>query len=358
MKPIEGRTACSTDSRALLQQNSSKKQFGVPSVAQPLLGEMNNNITTIIQEQEPNTVAPFANCIVCGDAIMAMKALPANCLDLIITSPPYFLCREYSTEELGRENHPADYVDDLYQVTKAMHRVLSPTGSLYLNIGDVFYGTKGFHRNQGKWSRATARHYESHQVTPPFGRGPIPDRWLQFKQLLGLPERLMIRMQDYGWILRGKIIWEKPNAQPVEAQDRRRPCWEYIFHFTKSPTAYYFDLETAKQLGVDRDIIRVNIQPFKNHPASFPEKLIEPLIRTTSKPGDIVGDMFFGSGTVGTVSKRLGRRYWGAELNPEYVRQAQERIDAVASPASPLGQAELPTDLATPAQFIVSESGN
>ena len=271
----------------------------------------------------------FASRIVCGDAITAMKSLPADCLNLIITSPAYFGCRQYGSEELGREEHPADYVDNLFQVTKAMHRVLSSAGSLYLNIGDVYYGTKGFHRNKGEWTRATARHYINHNIIPPYGRGPMPDRWLQYKQLLGVPERLMCRMQDYGWFLRNKIIWEKPNAQPVHADDRRYPCWEYIFHFTKSPKGYFFDLKLAKTLGVDRDVFRVNIQPFKNHPASFPEKLIEPLVLTSSQPGDVVGDMFFGSGTVGAVCKRLDRRYWGVELNPDYARQAQERIDAV-----------------------------
>ena len=156
----------------------------------------------------------------------------------------------------------------------------------------------------------------------------MPDRWLQYKQLLGLPERLMLKMQGYGWILRNKIVWEKPNAMPVFANDRRSPCWEYIYHFTKSAKGYYFDLPLAKELGVDRDVIRVNIQPFENHPASFPEKLIEPLILTTSRPDDVVGDMFLGSGTVAAVGKRLGRRYWGADLNPDYIKDAQRRIDA------------------------------
>jgi site-specific DNA-methyltransferase (adenine-specific) len=94
----------------------------------------------------------FANRIVCKDAITAMQSLPDGCLDLEVTSPPYFGCRKYGTETLGREEHPDDYIDDLFQITKAMYRVLSPTGSLYLNIGDVYYGTKGFHRNKGTWT--------------------------------------------------------------------------------------------------------------------------------------------------------------------------------------------------------------
>jgi len=140
-----------------------------------------------------------------------------------------------------------------------------------------------------------------------------------------LPERVAMGMQEQGWILRNKIIWEKPNPVPSYSPDRRYPVYEHIFHFVKS-RKYYFDLNMAKHLNNHRDILRCGIEPFREHQASYPESLIKPLILTTSKENDIVLDPFIGSGTTAITCIMLNRNYIGFEINEKFCNLAEKRI--------------------------------
>lgn len=259
------------------------------------------------------------NKIINGDSVEVLKQLPENSINLIITSPPYFGCRSYGNETVGREENPLDYIDKLLRFTVELKRVLAEDGSFYLNIGDVYYGTKGFSRNQGKYKRRTDKHYEEHKIAKPDGK------YLQYKQLLLLPSRLAIKMQDDGWLLRNDLIWAKDNPIPAYSPDRRLPVYEHIFHFVKSEK-YYFNYDKAKELDHHRDVISCGIEPYKKHEASFPEKLVYPLIVTTSRENDIVLDPFAGSGTVPYVAKKMKRRYIGIEINSEYCNIANERL--------------------------------
>ena len=209
---------------------------------------------------------------------------------------------------------------NLLKFTEALKRVLHPNGSFYLNIGDVYFGSKGFIRNKGSYARKTDHHYREHKIVKPDGR------YLQHKQTLMLPERIAIGMQEQGWLLRNKIIWEKPNPVPSHSPDRRYPVYEHIFHFVKS-RKYYFDLAEAKKHAHHRDVIRSGIEPFKNnHQASYPLSLINPLILTTSKPNDIVLDPFIGSGTTAVAAASHARRYIGFELNAAFCHISRKRL--------------------------------
>jgi site-specific DNA-methyltransferase (cytosine-N4-specific) len=259
--------------------------------------------------------------IINNSAIEASKELDNESVDLIVTSPPYFGCRDYGGDSsdipLGREEHPKDYVNNIVENIHAYHRVLKPTGSLYLNIGDVYFGTKGFSRNTGKYVRKTDHHYQNHKIAKQDGL------YLQHKQLLMLPARVCIELQELGWILRNNLVWEKPNPIPSFSKDRRLPVFESIFHFVKSKK-YYFNYSLSKELGNHRDVIKCGIESFKEHQATFPAKLVEPLVLTTSKKGDTVLDMFSGSGTVGRVSLENERNYIGVEINPKSVKESIE----------------------------------
>jgi site-specific DNA-methyltransferase (cytosine-N4-specific) len=275
-------------------------------------------------DPKPKDAPPddFVNMLFHEDCAETMARMPAGCVDLVITSPPYFGCRHYGGETLGREEHPAEYVADVVAITEMVRRVLAPTGSFYLNVGDVYFGTKGFSRNKGKYRRKTDLHYQDHHVVKPTGN------WLQNKQLLLLPSRIAVEMQNNGWLLRNRIIWEKKNPLPAFAQDRRLPCHEEIFHFVKS-RRYSFDYAVAKRIGSHRDVFRSIVRPFRDHPASFGEDVVEPLVLTSSQPGDFVYDPFIGSGTTAVVAKRHGRRFAGSDTNEHYVESAQRRIMAV-----------------------------
>ena len=261
----------------------------------------------------------WINKIICGDSLELITQLPENFVNLIITSPPYFGCRVYGDETLGRESHPLDYVKHLLQFMDELRRVLHPQGSFYLNIGDIYFGSKGFIRNKGRYARKTDQHYKEHKIVRPDGR------YLQHKQLLMLPERVAMGMQEQGWLLRNKIIWEKSNPIPSYSKDRRYPVYEHFFHFVKSPK-YHFDLETAQKYNHHRDVIKNGIEPFRDHQASYPLSLIKPFVLTTSKENDIVLDPFVGSGTTATAAVETGRRYIGFELNKKFCQQSEERV--------------------------------
>ena len=261
----------------------------------------------------------FINNVLLGDALEIMKEIPDNAINLIITSPPYWNARLYGNETIGREENPLDYVRDFLPFALEIKRILHSEGSFYLNLGDYYFGTKGFIRNKGSYARKTDIHYQEHKIVKPDGKV------LQYKQRLLIPERIAIGMQEQGWILRNNIIWEKPNAVPSRSPDRRYPVHESIFHFVKS-RKYFFDLKIAKELNHHRDVIRCKVEPYKIHPASFPEKLIEPLILTTSKTNDLVFDPFVGSGTTLVVAKKCGRDYLGIDINPYFVDLSYKRL--------------------------------
>jgi len=261
----------------------------------------------------------ITNKVIEGNSLEVLKTFPDECISLIITSPPYFGCRVYGDETVGREENPLDYLQSLFEFTVELKRVLKKDGSFYLNMGDVYFGDKGFSRNRGKYRRKTDKHYKEQKIVKSDGK------YLQHKQLLLLPPRLAIMMQEDGWIVRNQNLWEKPNPIPSFSKDRRMPVYEYFYHFVKSQK-YYFDYEMAKKLNHHRDIIKCGIEPFGEHQATFPEKLISPFIETTSRKGDLVLDPFGGSGTVGVVSQRKKRKYVLIELNPEFCEIARKRI--------------------------------
>jgi site-specific DNA-methyltransferase (cytosine-N4-specific) len=263
----------------------------------------------------------FVNKLFHENCHETMSRMPDGCVDLVITSPPYFGCRHYGGETLGREQHPAEYVSHVVAVGEMVRRVLSPSGSFYLNLGDVYFGTKGFSRNSGRRRRKTDHHYQQHKVVKPTGG------WLQHKQLLMLPSRIAAAMQDSGWMLRNHIIWVKANPLPAFASDRRLPCYEDVFHFVTRPN-YYFDYETAKRIGSHRDFFRTNVRKFGEHPASFSEDVVRQFVLTSSRPGDLVYDPFLGSGTTAVVASRLGRCFVGSETNERYCELARQNVSA------------------------------
>jgi len=264
----------------------------------------------------------FENKIVCGDSSTIIRKIPDESVDLVITSPPYFGCREYGDdfEGLGREADPRNYVKNVVDIIHRLMPVLKKSGSLYLNVGDVYFGTKGFSRNTGKWSRKTDSQYKSHKIV-------VQDKaYLQHKQRLMLPERIAIALQDKGWVLRNNIIWEKPNPLPCHAKDRRLPVYENIFHFVKNKK-YYYDLEKAKELNHYRDIVKCTIEPYKGHMATFPERLVAPLIEITCPKDGVVLDPFLGGGTIAKVATDLGRKYIGIELCYQYCLYTKKRVE-------------------------------
>jgi DNA modification methylase len=165
--------------------------------------------------------------------------LPDSCVDLVVTSPPYFGLRSYTdggehyAGQVGSEVTPAAYVEALVGCTAEWMRVLKPSGSLFVNLGDKYAGAPSGPRtpmpdgaNRDSWRET----FQSRRRV---------DYPVREKSLLGLPWRYALAcIDDLGLILRAEIIWAKPNGLPESVGDRVRRGHELVFHFTVRPWYY------------------------------------------------------------------------------------------------------------------------
>ena len=302
-----------------------------------------------------------------------------NSIDCVVTSPPYWGLRNYGVNgQLGLEDSLDTYIQNLVEAFREVWRVLKPTGTVWLNLGDTYSNSN-----------------------LEFNIGGVKE-----KDLVGLPWRVALALQADGWYLRQDIIWHKPNPMPESVKDRCTKSHEYIFLLTKD-FKYYYDneaiMEEAKtgnsnQRKNKRDVWTVPAKGYKGaHFAVFPEDLITPCIlagssakgccsecgapykrdfniitkpeRSTAKsrgnmlnviPGrdklsrlnskdmesikkefkewvptcncqasivpSVVLDIFSGSGTTVVTAIKNGRKGIGIELNREYVELSIDRI--------------------------------
>jgi site-specific DNA-methyltransferase (adenine-specific) len=240
---------------------------------------------------------------------------------------------------IGLEETPQLYIARLVAVFEDVRRVLKPTGTLWLNIGDAYSGSgKGGSPEPGKqesnrgssaWSSygktgETARRAAVTNVS----RRLTAEAGIAGKQLLGIPWRVAFALQDAGWWLRSDIIWAKPNPMPESVTDRPTKSHEYVFMLTKSPR-YFFDHDAVREAsGANmRTIWTIPVQgsPLP-HFAMFPEALVERCIKAGCPAGGVVLDPFAGTGTALKVARDHGRRAVGIELSPDYVELAIRRL--------------------------------
>lgn len=325
---------------------------------------------------------------ICGNALDVLKDFSDNSIDCVITSPPYYMKRQYLAGGIGMEPTFHEYIDNLLAIIKQIHRVLKPTGSFWLNIGDSYKN----------------------------------------KQLLNIPYRVAIRMQDeQQWILRNTVIWDKMKGAMSQSKDSLGCEYEPIFHFVKKKSGYYYDADSvrkkpreariengavisatgvtgvrykrkielsteltddqrrnalcaldnvldrikkgeisdfrmvikganqrvtngntanlsgrAKELeekgfyflfynpkgGMISDVWQIvpeDTQGRKLHFAPYPEDLVKIPIILTCPPGGVVLDPFSGTGTTNVVAMRMSRRSIGIDMSKEYIELAKER---------------------------------
>lgn len=323
-----------------------------------------------------------------GDSLEVLKTLPDNYVDCIITSPPYWGQRQYEGGGIGLERNHLDFIENLLLIIKELKRVLKPTGSFWLNIGDKYHN----------------------------------------KSLLGIPWQVALRMIDeQKWTLRNSIIWNKQKGGMNSTKDRLSNVHEHVFHFTKKARGYFYDdnairskpreskvkngavisatgvsgkrykrqIELSTSLTEDEkknaykelekvldriekgelsdfrmiirnqqrsthsdsekvsgrakqlithgfyflfynpngtmpsdvwDIIPEDTQKRKKHFAVYPEDLCKiPLLATCPKDG-IVLDPFCGTGTTMRVAKQMGKKSIGIDISQEYIQIAKESI--------------------------------
>jgi DNA modification methylase len=283
-----------------------------------------------------HSIEEVINTFICADSRKELATFPDECVDLIVTSPPYFQQRDYSgPDQIGNERSSRAYIEQLLCVLRECKRVLKPLGTLWLNLGD--------------------KDLES--------------------SLLGLPWRVVIAMQDeLCWLLRSDIIWYKPNAMPSSVTNRPTTDHEYVFLFSKA-ARYFYNADAIREPHVTfteksrmrggrnhfgkrngtpeegknkgnanlhtarwdqafhpkgrnrRTVWEIPLSKFPEaHFAVFPEKLVENCILAGSSPDGIVLDPFMGSGTTALVARRLGRRFIGIDCAREYCAMAERRL--------------------------------
>lgn len=296
------------------------------------------------------TVGELTDLVLEGDTFDLFQRLPECSIDLIITSPPYWGHRGYGLNHnwdffnniaavrsfgpqtpgyewyrskgglLGLEPYPEWYVTHLADIFTHAHDILKTEGNLWINIGDTYFARWSSIRDGGRQGLGDEHRYR--RKTPMGGVR-------QEKQLLLIPSRFAITMQERGWILRNDLIWYKPNVTPRPEGDRLKLAHEHFFHFVKKPkegrATYFYRPEFAENRG--NDVVIVNVAPGEEgHTATFPHGLIEPRILTSSPVGGVVLDPFCGTGRSLEVAKRLDRVVVGFDAQPKFVELTRNKL--------------------------------
>lgn len=275
--------------------------------------------------------------------------------------------------QLGLEPTPELYVAHLVEVFAAVRRVLTSDGTLWLNLGDS-YAAKARGR-AAAWDESPFTNPGTAQTAQAASLRNLGEAHrgesaaIKEKDLIGAPWMAAFALRAAGWWLREDVIWSKPNPLPSSVEDRCTRSHEYLFRLTKS--AHYFsNIEAIREpdVGTDhrrwilhkpepsggvtpphaglrktagrngggrnkRSVWEITVKPFRDaHFAVFPEALVTPCVRASSRPGDLILDPFAGSGTTTVVALRHGRRFVGLELNEEYAQIAHRRLAGVTEP--------------------------
>lgn len=262
-----------------------------------------------------------------GDSLEILPALEAESIQCCVTSPPYWGLRDYDhPAQIGAEESPAQYVDNLVALFSEVRRVLRKDGTVWLNVGD------GYARNGGTGGHGPNAIVGNTKKLIQRRNCKVPEVWgLKDRDLMGLPWRVAFALQEDGWYLRSRITWIKKTAMPESVKNRPTTATEEIFLLTKSPTYFYDPNGFREPTGANlRNYWILGPEPNGNgHPAAFPRELARRCIQLGSRPGDIVLDPFGGSGTTGVAANELGRRAILIEINPEYAEVSRERSQSI-----------------------------
>jgi site-specific DNA-methyltransferase (cytosine-N4-specific) len=278
-----------------------------------------------------------------GDAFDLLPLLPPASIDLILTSPPYWGQRSYGQDHnweiladwqaeggtvnepppydwyrnhggvLGLEPVPEWFIGYLADFFDRAGHALKPQGNLWINLGDTYFARWSSIRDQGRQGLGDQQRLRR--------RTPMGD-YRQEKQLLMIPARFAITMQERRWILRNDLIWHKPNVPPRPERDRLRLSHEHFFHFVKRPKEgrpkYFYDMTKVEREM--NDVVICNVRAGEEgHSATFPESLIAPRIASSCPPGGLLLDPFCGSGRALATGMKLGCRAVGFDKADEYL---------------------------------------
>lgn len=203
------------------------------------------------------------NTIIHGDAIEGLKTLPDNSVDCCITSPPYYGLRDYGVaEQMGLEETPDLFIAKMMEVFDQVHRVLKPTGTLWLNIGDSYAAAPKNRTAAMATEKSTLKGGKKTQAGIINQINKITGD-LKAKDLIGIPWMMAFALRSAGWYLRQDIIWHKPNPMPESTRDRCTKSHEYIFMLSKS-AKYYYDAFAIRTPYADKTFTTFGIKKTDN----------------------------------------------------------------------------------------------
>lgn len=268
-----------------------------------------------------NDINNYINKIIKGNCIEEMKKMPNECVDLIFADPPYFM-----------------------QTYGILHRTDGTKFNGVEDSWDKFQDYAEYDRFTTEWLKECKRVMKKNGAIWVIG---------SFQNIY----RLGYIMQNMGFWILNDVIWSKPNAVPNFSGSRFQNSHETMLWCTKDKNAKYtFNYKTMKHLNADKQEksvwnigICIGNERLKDengnkvHSTQKPEKLLYNVILSSSKPNDIVMDPFFGTGTTGAIAKQLGRNFIGFEMEDNYIKYAQKRIDNVIPDLSDVNMLKLET---------------
>jgi DNA modification methylase len=245
----------------------------------------------------------FINQVICGDSAEILKKLPDNCVDLVFTSPPYNFGLDYENHKDGTDWN--EYFDKLFAVFKECIRIVNFGGRIIVNVQPLFSDYIPIH----------------HIISNFFMKNKM--------------------------IWRGEILWEKNNynckytawgSWKSPSNPYMKYTWEFLEIFCKGDLKHKGDSNKADITGDEFKkwvYAKWSIAPERNmkeydHPAMFPEKLVEQILKLFSFENDVILDPFNGVGTTTKVAKQFNRKFIGIDISEEYTKKAKDRLKNVA----------------------------
>ncbi|OXM62793.1 DNA-methyltransferase [Amycolatopsis vastitatis] len=251
-----------------------------------------------------------------GNAADVVRQLPAESVDCVVTSPPYWGLRDYRIgRQLGIESTVDQYVARLVELFDELALVLTPQGTVWLNLGDSYGGSWGHYVAAGSTARTAAERSRT-----PYGTHRPPQASYRAKDLVGVPWRVALALLDRGWLVWREIVWHKPNARPESVRDRFAHRYETIFALAR-------DRRDRDETGSETEVWTVSADRKRvDHPAVGTLEIARRCVRLGCRPGGTVLDPFSGSGTTGIAALEHRCRFIGIDLDPECHALALRRL--------------------------------
>jgi len=318
------------------------------------------------------------NKVICGDALEVLKSFPDNCIDLVITSPPYYNLRVYDAVGIGCEKTLDEYLENLLNIFSQCVRITKETGSIVFNLGDKYedrslllipyrFAIKALERenvkliNEVTWVKLNPVPTQDQRKLEPstepfFIFAKSKDYYFNRKAFLSFKDKIRKARksgsrigQSYFKLIEISDLTEEQKAEAKrklkeairEAKEGLIESFTVTIRGIHKPP--FGNLDGGRQSNLDKngftiikrkgnamkgDVILCPVATIQKveHPAVYPEFIVQEFLKLLTKENDIVLDPFIGSGTTGIVAKRMKRRFIGIDISPKYCKIAEERI--------------------------------